>query len=102
VAAANTRASQFPVTAPLTQPTGGILWYNGDFNGLGGLPNEQNTSSGEVNLVYDDFLVTADSGGWEVTAVFSDNLENTNVTGATWKSGREFPWATAAYLLPLV
>ena len=83
-AAANTQASQFPVTATIERPTGGILWYNGDFNGVNGLSNEQNTSIGEVNHVYDDFLVT-DSGGWDVTAVFSDNLENTNVTGATWE-----------------
>jgi hypothetical protein len=83
-AAANTQASQFPVTATIERPTGGILWYNGDFNGVNGLANEQNTSIGEVNHVYDDFLVT-DSGGWDVTAVFSDNLENTNVTGATWE-----------------
>jgi hypothetical protein len=82
-AAANTQASQFPVTDTIERPTGGILWYNGDLNGPG-LANEQNTSIGEVNHVYDDFLVT-DSGGWDVTAVFSDNLENTNVTGATWE-----------------
>jgi hypothetical protein len=82
-AAANMQASQFPVTATIERPTGGVLWYNGDLNGPG-LPNEQNTSSGEAAHVYDDFLVT-DSGGWEVTAVFSDNLENTNVTGATWE-----------------
>src|SRR5206468_3738384 len=30
-----------------------------------------------------DFNVTG--GGWTVTSVFSDNLENTNVTGATWE-----------------
>jgi hypothetical protein len=85
-AAANTRASQFPVTAPIKQPTGGILWYNGDFNYISGLANEENTviGSGEFASVYDDFLVT-DSEGWDVTAVFSDNLENTNITGAMWE-----------------
>jgi hypothetical protein len=87
-AAANTRASQFPVTAPI-KPTGGILWYNGDFNGVAYLANEQNTSigSGEFASVYDDFIVS-DSGGWDVTAVFSDNIITTNatsVTGATWE-----------------
>ena len=80
-AAANTRSSQVPVTASIEQPTGGILWYNGDFNGVNALANELNTSSGEGSSVYDDFIVT-DSRGWDVTAVFSDNLENTNVTGA--------------------
>src|SRR5205814_9755995 len=60
-------------------------WYNGDFNGVNGLANEDNTSlgSGEYARVYDDFNVTG--GGWTVTSVFSDNLENTNVTGATWE-----------------
>jgi hypothetical protein len=33
--------------------------------------------------VYDNFIVTG--GGWNVTAVFSDNLDNTVVTGATWE-----------------
>ena len=65
--------------------TGTILWYNGDFNGVNGLANEDNTSlgSGEFASVYDDFNVPA--GGWTVGAVFSDNLLNTNVTGATWE-----------------
>jgi len=33
-AAANTWASQVPVTAPIKQPTDGILWYNGGLNFL--------------------------------------------------------------------
>src|SRR5204862_6336608 len=66
--------------------TPGALLYNGDFNGGNGLANEQNTSLGDGRYarVYDDFVVT-DSGGWNITSVFSDNLENTNVTGATWE-----------------
>src|SRR5437762_5042290 len=61
--------------------TGTILWYNGDFNGVNGLANEENTSlgSGQFASVYDDFNVPA--GGWSVGAVFSDNLANTTVTG---------------------
>ena len=61
------------------------LWYNGDFNGVNGLANEENTSigSGQFASVYDNFIVP--SPGWNVTAVFSDDLENTNVTGATWE-----------------
>src|SRR4029077_11615143 len=37
--------------------TGNVLWYNGDFNGVNGLANEDNTSlgSGEFASVYDDF-----------------------------------------------
>src|SRR5437867_4060047 len=65
--------------------TGNLLWYNGDFNGVNGLANEDNTSLGEGEFasVYDNFNVP--SPGWNVTAVFSDNLENTNVTGALWE-----------------
>src|SRR6266702_414405 len=65
--------------------TGNILWYNGDFNGVNGLANEDNTAlgSGEFASVYDDFNVP--SGGWTVTAVFSDNLSSTTITGATWE-----------------
>ena len=84
-AAANTRTSQFPVTAPITRPTGGILWYNGDWNGVNGLANEENTAIGEGEFasVYDDFNVP--SGGWTLTSVFSDNLSFTHITGATWE-----------------
>src|ERR1700676_4367117 len=59
------------------------LWYNGDFNGVNGLPNERNTLISQA-AVYDDFNVT---GGpmWDVTAVFSDNLANTVITGADWE-----------------
>jgi hypothetical protein len=103
-AAAN--AAQFPVAARgfsdqpeskvstlsprvlrVNRPDGSsTLWYNGDFNGVNGLANEDNTSlgSGEFASVYDNFNVM-DSGGWDVTAVFSDNLSSTNITGATWE-----------------
>ena len=68
--------------------TGGapaVLWYNGDLNNINGLANEQDTSlgAGQFASVYDNFNVTGT--GWNVTEVFSDNLENTNVTGATWE-----------------
>jgi hypothetical protein len=92
------QASQFPVTAPIKQPTGGILWYNGDFNGVDALANEANTSSGKSSSVFDDFLVT-DSGGWDVTAVFSDNLENTNVTGAIWQIRQEISVGNCGILI---
>ena len=66
--------------------TGNLLWYNGDFDGVNGLANERNTSlgSGQYASVYDDFIVPA-GPGWDVGSVFSNNLENTNVTGATWE-----------------
>jgi hypothetical protein len=61
---------------------GGTLWYNGDFNGINGLANERNTAVTQA-AVYDDFNVTGP--GWNVTAVFSHNLENTTVTAADWE-----------------
>ena len=65
---------------------GGMLWYNGDFDGVNALGNEQDTSlgAGQFARVYDDFDVT-DSNGWNVTSVYSDNLVSTNITGATWE-----------------
>ena len=75
-------------TGSPTCPPGvpGPLWYNGDFNGVNGLGNEDNDSLGAGNFasVYDDFVVPS-GPGWLVTSVFSDNLENTNVTGASWE-----------------
>src|SRR5438034_3393699 len=69
------------------QPSGvsSVLWYNGDFNGVNGLANEDNTAlgSGEFASVYDDFNVP--SPGWTLTAVFSDNLSSTTITGALWE-----------------
>ena len=46
------------------EPPPGTLWYNGDFDGIDGLTNEDNTSlgSGQYAHIYDDFIVT-DSGG---------------------------------------
>ncbi|MGI8955612.1 MAG: hypothetical protein ACR2II_01705 [Chthoniobacterales bacterium] len=61
------------------------FWYNGDFNDVNGLSNEDNTlAPGPVGQVYDDFNVPA-GPGWDVTMVFSDNLISTTVTGATWE-----------------
>jgi len=85
-------AAQFSATARSADPattqhagTSSTLWYNGDFNGVSALANEENTSigSGEFASVYDDFILP--TPGWNVTAVFSDNLISTNVTGATWE-----------------
>jgi hypothetical protein len=77
-----------PTPTPSGTPTctPGPLWYNGDFNGVNGLANEQDTSlgSGQFASVYDNFIVP-DGPGWNVTSVFSDDLISTNVTGATWE-----------------
>jgi autotransporter-associated beta strand protein len=74
-----------PVGIPIAPnaPRGVILWYNGDFNGVDRLANEQNTIVSQAS-VYDDFIVPAGQM-WNVTAVFSDNLLNTVVTGASWE-----------------
>ena len=64
------------------QPPPGSLWYNGDFNGVNGLPNERNTLVTQA-AVYDDFNVT--TPGWNVMAVFSDNLLRTVITAADWE-----------------
>jgi len=70
-----------PTATPTCRP--GPLWYNGDFNGVNALANEQNTLV-EQSSIYDNFIVP--SPGWHVTSVFSDNLlVNTTVTGATWE-----------------
>src|ERR1700730_3662587 len=70
-------------TSAIAQAPPGSLWYNGDFNGVNGLANERNTTITQA-AVYEDFDVT---GGpmWNVTAVFSDNLASTVVTGADWE-----------------
>jgi hypothetical protein len=70
-------------TTALAQAPPGSLWYNGDANLVNGLANERNTIVSQA-AVYDDFNVTAPLG-WNVTAVFSDNLLNTTVTGADWE-----------------
>jgi hypothetical protein len=76
-----------PTPTPTGTPTctPGPLWYNGDFNGVNGLANEDNTSLGEGEFasVYDDFNVP--SGGLTLTSVFSDNLSTTNIVGASWE-----------------
>jgi hypothetical protein len=73
-----------PSPSPSPSPSG-RLWYNDDYDGVSGLANEQDTFLGSLQFasVYDNFNVTGE--GWNVTEVFSDNLENTNVTGANWE-----------------
>jgi hypothetical protein len=60
----------------IAQAPPGSLWYNGDFNGVNGLANQRFVAS-----VYDDFDVTAVQG-WNVTAVFSDNLARSSIVGS--------------------
>jgi hypothetical protein len=59
------------------------LWYNGDFDGVNGLANGQNT--GFTAAVYDDFNVTGP--GWNVNAAFTNDLLTTaaGITTANWE-----------------
>jgi hypothetical protein len=70
-------------TTAIAQAPPGSLWYNGDFNYVNELANERNTAVSQA-AVYDDFNIT---GGpmWHLTAVFSDNLAATVITGADWE-----------------
>jgi hypothetical protein len=79
-----TAAMALSATA-IAQAPPGSLWYNGDFNGVNGLANERNTAVTQA-AVYDDFNVTAPLG-WNVTAVFSDDLMPPFqvITGADWE-----------------
>jgi hypothetical protein len=71
---------------PTPSPTPAPLWYNGDFDGVDGLGNEQDTALGadQYAHTYDDFIVS-DARGWDVTSVYSNNLSSTNIVGATWE-----------------
>ena len=71
-------------TPTATIPPPGSLWYNGDFDGVDGLTNEQDTFASGFSHIFDDFNVP-DETGWDVSSVFSDNLASTNITSATWE-----------------
>jgi hypothetical protein len=73
-----------PSATPTPTPTGDVLWYNGDFDGVDGLTNEQDTFASGYSHIFDDFNVP-DGPGWDVASVFSDNLLSTTVIGASWE-----------------
>jgi hypothetical protein len=66
----------------IAQAPPGSLWYNGDFNGVSYHANGVNTSDPN-SQVYGEFFVT--SSAWHLTALFSDNLLSTVVTGAEFE-----------------
>jgi hypothetical protein len=72
-----------PTPTPTATPAG-ALWYNGDFDGVDGLTNEENTFAEGFSHIFDDFNVN-DSGGWDVDSVFSDDLASTNIIGASFE-----------------
>ena len=84
-------------TSVRAQAPPGSLWYNGDFDQRNGLANERNTTVSQA-AVYEDFNVTAPLG-WDVTAVFSDNLENTVITGADWEIRTGLSYGNAGTLI---
>jgi len=66
-----------------TARAGSTLWYNGDFNGVAQLANEQVTPA-TYNSVYDDFIVPTGQI-WNINQVFSNNEMTTTVTQAYWE-----------------
>jgi hypothetical protein len=71
-------------TTAIAQAPPGSLWYNGDLIDVAdSLANGRNFAFTQA-AVYDDFDVTAPAG-WNVTAVFSDNLATPVITGADWE-----------------
>ena len=72
VAESMTPGTGGPVTGERTLDAG-TLWYNGDFDGFGGLSNELGLNSPfNDGRTYDDFNVTGP--GWFLTDLFSNNL----------------------------
>jgi hypothetical protein len=47
------------------------IWYNGDFNGVNGLSNEQNTTVNTYGRTYDNFSLSTST---VITRVFSNDL----------------------------
>lgn len=83
--AGNGSPTPTPSVTPTPTPPPGVLWYNGDFDGVNGLANEENFSgSGGYAHTYDDVNVPA-GDGWDVNAVFSNNLLADTVVGANWE-----------------
>ena len=85
------RATALPNTpTPTPVPPPRIpLWYNGQFDGVNALANEEETvlGEGQYSHTYDNFNVT-DPGGWAITSIFSNNLTDFAddcITGASWE-----------------
>jgi hypothetical protein len=65
---------------------GDTLWYSGDFDGVNGLANEENTLVTDART-YDNFTIS-DPNGWDVDTLFSHNLMsfyNRPADGANWE-----------------
>src|SRR3954466_10508145 len=63
-----------------------LLYYGGDIDpgnpDADGIANGQNVANPD-SQTYDNFTVTG--GTWHVTNLFTNNLNNTNITGANWE-----------------
>jgi hypothetical protein len=92
LALALTAAFAVNTTTTIAQAPPGSLWYNGDFNGVGFHANGINTSD-PPSQVIGEFNVTA-GAVWHLTAVFSDNLLSTVVTGAEFEIRTGGPFGT--------
>jgi hypothetical protein len=80
----NATPTPTPSSTPTPTPMGNALWYNGDFDGVDGLTNEQDTFASGFSHIYDDFNVP-DEAGWDVDSVFSNDLVSTTIIGASWE-----------------
>lgn len=67
----------------VTPASAQLLWYNGDFDDVGGLTNERDTIVTQ-SAIYDDFIVPAGQT-WNITSVFSNNLADTIAVCADWE-----------------
>jgi hypothetical protein len=80
-------------TTAIAQAPPGSLWYNGDFNGVNAHANGVNTSDPN-SRVYGEFTGPGVGTFWNVTALFSNNLLSTVVTGADWEIREGEPFGT--------
>lgn len=61
----------------------GTLAYQGNFDGINGLTNEVNSSTGITSYTYDNFIVPVGQT-WDVTGLFSNNLSSVSWSSAFW------------------
>jgi hypothetical protein len=87
-------------TTAIAQALPGSLWYNGDWNGVNGAANEENTLVSQANT-YDDFNVPAGQT-WHVTGVYSVDLltEGFVATGSLWEIRQGVSNGNAGTIIP--
>jgi hypothetical protein len=79
---------------------GDTLWYNGDATRPEFDANSVADPTGDV-WIYDDFIVPAGDGAWQVTAVFSNDIFNNNngpiPTQARWEIYQYLAWSVREF-----